>query len=168
MELYFEVLNRIGSYLQIVLNMAKWSTPQLLKIDKETNRGSWIFFGVLLFGLILISILLPSVSYYTKVMQIARIVALLGIFSLLSFSLNIHSGFTGMTNFGVIFFAGIGAVLVGILSAPIETNGYGWGALEATIFAVLLAAIIGWLIAYPTARLRTDYFAIVTISLTFA
>ena len=63
-------------------------TPQLLKIDKETNRGSWIFFGVLLFGLILISILLPSVSYYTKVMQIARIVALLGIFSLLSFSLN--------------------------------------------------------------------------------
>ena len=164
-KLYFEVSNRIGSYLQIVLNMAKWSTPQLLKIDKETNRGSWIFFGVLLFGLILISILLPSVSYYTKVMQIARIVALLGIFSLLSFSLNIHSGFTGMTNFGVIFFAGIGAVLVGILSAPIETNGYGWGALEATIFAVLLAAIIGWLIAYPTARLRTDYFAIVTISL---
>jgi ABC-type branched-subunit amino acid transport system permease subunit len=70
-----------------------------------------------------------------------------------------------MTNFGVIFFAGIGAVFVGILSAPIETNGYGWGAFEAAIFAVLLAAVVGWLIAYPTARLRTDYFAIVTISL---
>ena len=98
-------------------------------------------------------------------MQVARIVTLLGIFSLLSFSLNIHSGLTGMTNFGVIFFAGIGAVFVGILSAPIATNGYGWGAIEATFFAVIVASIIGWLIAYPTARLRMDYFAIVTISL---
>ena len=136
-----------------------------LSINKETNRGSWIFFGILLFSLILITILLPSVSYFTKVMQVARIVTLLGIFSLLSFSLNIHSGLTGMTNFGVIFFAGIGAVFVGILSAPIATNGYGWGAIEATFFAVIIASIIGWLIAYPTARLRMDYFAIVTISL---
>ena len=134
-------------------------------INKESNRGSWIFFGILLFSLILITILLPSVSYFTKVMQVARIVTLLGIFSLLSFSLNIHSGLTGMTNFGVIFFAGIGAVFVGILSAPIATNGYGWGAIEATFFAVIIASIIGWLIAYPTARLRMDYFAIVTISL---
>jgi len=136
-----------------------------ISINKESNRGSWIFFGILLFSLILITILLPSVSYFTKVMQVARIVTLLGIFSLLSFSLNIHSGLTGMTNFGVIFFAGIGAVFVGILSAPIATNGYGWGAIEATFFAVIIASIIGWLIAYPTARLRMDYFAIVTISL---
>ena len=138
---------------------------KMLSINTETNRGSWIFFGILLFSLILITILLPSVSYFTKVMQVARIVTLLGIFSLLSFSLNIHSGLTGMTNFGVIFFAGIGAVFVGILSAPIATNGYGWGAMEATFFAVIIASIIGWLIAYPTARLRMDYFAIVTISL---
>ena len=136
-----------------------------ISINKESNRGSWIFFGILLFSLILITILLPSVSYFTKVMQVARIITLLGIFSLLSFSLNIHSGLTGMTNFGVIFFAGIGAVFVGILSAPIATNGYGWGAIEATFFAVIIASIIGWLIAYPTARLRMDYFAIVTISL---
>ena len=136
-----------------------------LTINKETNRGSWIFFGILLFSLILITILLPSVSYFTKVMQVARIVTLLGIFSLLSFSLNIHSGLTGMTNFGVIFFAGIGAVFVGILSAPIATNGYGWGAIEATFFAVIIASIIAGRIADPTARLRMDYFAIVTISL---
>jgi branched-chain amino acid transport system permease protein len=165
LDLYFKITTLFHSYVGTALNIIRWPMPKLLRIDKETNRGSWIFFGVLLFGLILISMLLPSVTYFTKVMQLARIVALLGIFSLLGFSLNIHSGFTGMTNFGVIFFAGIGAVFVGILSAPIETNGYGWGAFEAAIFAVLLAAVVGWLIAYPTARLRTDYFAIVTISL---
>jgi branched-chain amino acid transport system permease protein len=70
-----------------------------------------------------------------------------------------------MTNFGVIFFVGIGAVTVGLLSAPVATNGYGWAPWMATIVAVLIAAVLGWLLAYPTARLRMDYFAIVTISL---
>ena len=70
-----------------------------------------------------------------------------------------------MTNFGVIFFVGLGAVSVGLLSAPVATNGYGWNPWLATAAAVLIAALIGWLLAYPTARLRMDYFAIVTISL---
>ena len=70
-----------------------------------------------------------------------------------------------MVNFGVIFFVGIGAITVGILTAPTEVHGYAWPVLPATIFAVLLAAVFGWALAYPTARLRMDYFAIVTISL---
>ena len=134
-------------------------------IDRETHKGSWTFFGIILLILIVIVVFLPSVSALTKIMQVARIITLLGIFTLLSISLNLHSGFTGMTNFGVVFFAGIGAVTVGLLSAPIATNGYGWGYVEASLFAIILAAIIGWFIAYPTARLRMDYFAIVTISL---
>ena len=52
-----------------------------------------------------------------------------------------------------------------MLSAPVETNGYGWNPIAATFAAVTIAAIAGWLLAYPTARLRMDYFAILTISL---
>ncbi len=136
-----------------------------IKINRETERGSWIMFAVfflLLFGIVW---LLPSVSNLTKTMQVARIVTLLGIFGLAAFSLNLHTGFTGMTNFGVIFFIGLGAVTVGLLSAPVETNGYGWSPLAATAFAVAISGVAGWLLAYPTARLRMDYFAIVTISL---
>jgi neutral amino acid transport system permease protein len=44
-------------------------------------------------------------------------------------------------------------------------NGYGWGIIPASVFAISLSAALGWSLAYPTARLRTDYFAIVTISL---
>ena len=70
-----------------------------------------------------------------------------------------------MVNFGVIFFASIGAISVGILTAPEDLHGYEWNILLATLFGVILAGLIGWSLAYPTARLRTDYFAIVTISL---
>ena len=82
----------------------------------------------------------------------------------MAFSLNLHTGITGMVNFGVIFFVGVGAITVGILTAPKDVHGYAWDVLPATIFAVLLAAAFGWSLAYPTARLRMDYFAIVTIS----
>jgi len=136
-----------------------------LRINRETNRGSWIMFGILFLILVGIVWLLPSVSNLTKILQVARIVTLVGIFGLAAFSLNLHTGVTGMTNFGVIFFVGIGAVTVGLLAAPVATNGYGWSPWTATIVAVLVAAAAGWLLAYPTARLRMDYFAIVTISL---
>lgn len=136
-----------------------------MRIDRETERGSWIMFTIFLLVLIGIVFLLPSVTNLTKTLQVARIVTLVGIFGLASFSLNLHTGITGMTNFGVIFFVGIGAVVVGLLSAPVATHGYGWSPWTATVVAVLIAAAFGWLLAYPTARLRMDYFAIVTLSL---
>ena len=128
-------------------------------------NGSWKSFFFVLLVLMIIVILLPSVSNLTKVMQVARIFTLLGIFTLLSLSLNLHTGYTGMTNFGVIFFAAIGAVIVGLLTSPVATNGYGWGVFEASIFAIVISFLVGVFIAFPTARLRIDYFAIVTISL---
>ena len=128
-------------------------------------NGSWKSFFFVLLVLMIIVILLPSVSNLTKVMQVARIFTLLGIFTLLSLSLNLHTGYTGMTNFGVIFFAAIGAVIVGLVTSPVATNGYGWGVFEASIFAIVISFLVGVFIAFPTARLRIDYFAIVTISL---
>ena len=136
-----------------------------IRIDRNTEKGSWVMFAILFLFLVGIVWLLPSVTNLTKTLQVARIVTLVGIFGLACFSLNMHTGITGMTNFGVIFFVGIGAVIVGLLSAPVETNGYGWSPWMATIVAILIAAAVGWLLAYPTARLRMDYFAIVTISL---
>ncbi len=138
---------------------------KLIPINRETERGSWIAFAIFFALLIGIVWLLPSVTNLTKTLQVARIITLVSIFGLMAFSLNLHTGLTGMTNFGVIFFVGLGAVTVGLLSAPVDTNGYGWAPWQATILAVLVSAVAGWLLVYPTARLRMDYFAIVTISL---
>ena len=136
-----------------------------LPYGREGVRGSWLTFALLFLVMVYLASALPSVSSLTKTMQIARLIALVSIFALMGFSLNLHTGVTGMTNFGVIFFVGIGAITVGLLSAPVETNGYGWEPWKATLLGVVLAGLAGWLLAFPTARLRMDYFAIVTISL---
>ena len=155
----------VGTLFAGVAAGIRTSIISRVQIARDTERGSWITFAILLLLLLSIVWLLPSVTNLTKTLQVARIVALVGIFGLACFSLNLHTGITGMTNFGVIFFVGIGAVTVGLLSAPVATNGYGWHPLLATGVAVLVSAAAGWLLAYPTARLRMDYFAIVTIAL---
>ena len=80
-----------------------------------------------------------------------------------------------MTNFGVIFFAGIGAITTALLTVPLDrSGGYGWAPIlgifsedygSAILASIFVSGLAGWLLAYPTARLRMDYFAIVTISI---
>lgn len=140
-----------------------------MKYGRESILGSNIMFVIMLIILILFLIWLPISDSdnmnFNKTLQVSNVLLTLSIFILMSFSLNLHTGVTGMVNFGVIFFVGIGAITVGILTAPTEVHGYAWPVIPATIVAVLLAAAFGWVLAYPTARLRMDYFAIVTISL---
>ncbi len=137
---------------------------------REGSRGSWAAFCILL--LVLLSFLWwlpitadPETFNWDKLFQVSNVMQSVCIFALMAFSLNLHTGYTGMVNFGVIFFVGVGGITVCILTAPTEMNGYGWGILPAAIIAMLLSASFGWALAYPTARLRTDYFAIVTISI---
>ncbi len=136
---------------------------------RESPLGSWMLFFVLMTILIMFVVWLPIAESddfrFKKTLQVSNVLLTLSVFILMSFSLNVHTGYTGMVNFGVIFFVSVGAISVGILTAPERIHGYDWGILPATIFGVALAGSLGWALAYPTARLRTDYFAIVTISL---
>ena len=155
-----------------------WSTimpPSKAKYGRSSERGSWVTFAFFLLILMYIAWWLPSVTNFTKSMQISRIIVLVCVFSILAFSLNLHTGITGMTNFGVIFFAGLGAITMAILTVPEDRpGGHGWSPLfgifngdltSGILVAVIVSGLAGWLLAYPTARLRMDYFAIVTISL---
>jgi neutral amino acid transport system permease protein len=102
---------------------------------------------------------------FVKTLQLSNVLVTFAIFAILALSLNLQTGITGQLNFGVIFFASIGAIVVGILTAPKELHGYDWPIFYAVLFSMLIGAIAGWFLAYPTARLRSDYFAIITISL---
>ena len=149
--------------------------PSKAQYGRSSERGSWVTFAFFLVLLIYVAWWLPSVTNFTKSMQLSRIIVLVCAFSILAFSLNLHTGITGMTNFGVIFFAGIGAITMGILTVPeYRPGGQGWSPIfgifngdftSGILAAVIVSGLAGWLLAYPTARLRMDYFAIVTISL---
>ena len=132
---------------------------------KESEKGSNALFLIFLLILILVVSWLPSVNDFTKLLQVSNFMITLSIFLLLAFSLNIHTGMTGLVNFGVIFFVAIGAIIVGVLTASSDAFGYDWPIFPALIVAIIMGGFFGWLLAYPTARLRTDYFAIITISL---
>ncbi|WP_166351806.1 branched-chain amino acid ABC transporter permease [Phytoactinopolyspora limicola] len=82
-----------------------------------------------------------------------------GIFALLAQGLNLHWGYTGLLNFGVVAFFAVGAytmaVLVSVFDWPL------WAAMAA---AMLAAAVLGVLVALPAIRLRSDYLAITTLA----
>ena len=174
-----EVVKRVSEqYSQLVSSISE-KAPQASglwpKYGRTSESGSWFTFLCFLVVLIYIVDWLPSVTAFTKTMQISRIIVLVCIFSILAFSLNLHTGFTGMTNFGVIFFAGLGAITTALLTVPLDrSGGHGWAPISgifsddfgsAILVAVFVSGLAGWLLAYPTARLRMDYFAIVTISI---
>jgi len=155
--------------LMVMLRENETTIANRMKHGREGALGSNIMFVILLIIITLFLIWLPisnsDTMNFNKALQVSNVLLTLSIFILMSFSLNLHTGVTGMVNFGVIFFVGIGAITVGILTAPTDVHGYAWPVVPATIVAILLAGVFGWALAYPTARLRMDYFAIVTISL---
>ena len=181
---FFFILYSINPFVDFVsektesLQSGLWNLimpPSKAQYGRSSERGSWVTFAFFLVILIYIAWWLPSVTNFTKSMQISRIIVLFCAWSILAFSLNLHTGITGMTNFGVIFFAGIGAITMGILTVPEDRpGGQGWSPIfgifngdftSGILAAVIVSGLAGWLLAYPTARLRMDYFAIVTISL---
>ena len=81
-----------------------------------------------------------------------------GFFMILSLALNLQWGMTGLVNFGVAGFYGIGAYASGILSTRL-----GWPAGLTIPIGGVVAAAFGTIVALLAMRLRGDYFAIVTL-----
>ena len=83
------------------------------------------------------------------------------IYIIIVISFNLTFGFTGLVNLGHMVFFGIGAYT----SAILTLNGVPW--YFALILAGIITSIIGAAIAMITARLKGDYFQIVTLGLVF-
>lgn len=94
------------------------------------------------------------ISYIEGVILVA------GIFTLMAQGLNLHWGFTGLLNFGHVAFFAIGAYTMGILNTQFEV-----GLLPSFLAAMVAATLLGIIVALPAIRLRTDYLAIVTITI---
>lgn len=83
------------------------------------------------------------------------------IYAMLTVSLNLSVGFTGLLNMGHIAFFGIGAYT----SALLALTGYPlW---ICILMSAIVAGIAGVILALPTARLKGDYLALATLGFTF-
>lgn len=88
-----------------------------------------------------------------------HILILIGIYVILSSSLNLMVGYAGLLSIAHAAFYGVGAYVAALmalnLDAPFVVN---------TLCAIVLSALFGALIGAPSLRIRDDYFVITTFA----
>ena len=87
-----------------------------------------------------------------------HLLVLIGIYAILSISLNLAMGFTGLLNIGHIAFYGIGAYASALLALKLGLPFW-----LGLLIGGLIAAVFGILLAIPTIKLRGDYLALATL-----
>jgi branched-chain amino acid transport system permease protein len=102
--------------------------------------------------------------------SIATLTFYVGVFGVLALALNLHWGYTGLFNIGVVGFMAIGIYTVAVVSKPAadtasSIGGFGAPLWVGIIAGVVVASLFGLLVALPALRLRADYLAIVTIAM---
>jgi branched-chain amino acid transport system permease protein len=94
-----------------------------------------------------------------------------GIMAVMVLGLNLHWGYTGLFNGGVVAFFGMGAYGAMILGGRSEAGlmgGFGLPFPVAFAGGVLMAAALAWVVGVLTLRLRHDYLAIATFGVAVA
>jgi neutral amino acid transport system permease protein len=88
---------------------------------------------------------------------VAFLITSIAIYAIIGLGLNLQWGFTGLINFGVAGFVGVGAygtVLLSLMNWPLPI---------ALLVGGLMAAVFGFGLGFSSLRLREDYLSIVTI-----
>ncbi len=119
----------------------------------------------LLIGIALVLLGMQGYLEFATNPYVLRIIVNCGIAAILAVSLNLINGCAGQFSLGHAGFMAVGAYLSATLTTlvPVEFFHNIWGAQLAIIFGGLLTALVGYLVALPSLRLRGDYLAIVTL-----
>jgi branched-chain amino acid transport system permease protein len=96
----------------------------------------------------------------------------IGVFATLALALNLHWGYTGLFNIGVVGFMAVGIYVMAFVSKPLygsggaaQVGGLGLPIPVGILAGMIAAALLGFVVALPALRLRADYLAIVTIAM---
>ncbi|MFB6221012.1 MAG: branched-chain amino acid ABC transporter permease [Halolamina sp.] len=146
--------------------------------DRLTSEERYVTAAVGAFAGLLVVMVLGGVITDAYMMNL---LALAGMYILLSMGLNVQWGYTGLINFSVAAFFGVGAYAAAVLASPdspvtqgtllvVTPPGMGpvdlLGTPVAGVFAALLVtAVIAVLFGIPTLSLREDYLAIASLGL---
>lgn len=130
-----------------------------------------VIFAVLAVFIILLDFKIIGDNYIRRVLNLAAI------YAIVSVSMNLVNGFTGLFSLGQAGFMAIGAYTVAILTVPIEKRDAIFYVVPqnpilaqieipfaaALVLGGLLAALVAILIGIPVLRLKSDYLAIATL-----
>jgi branched-chain amino acid transport system permease protein len=94
---------------------------------------------------------------------VAQVVALVAIYILMAFGLNITLGLAGLLDLGFVAFFAVGGYTVGLMTSTAEYGLLDWSWWAAVPFAVILAALFGGFLGLPILGIRGDYLAIATL-----
>ena len=130
--------------------------------------------GVLLGGIYLAYLLVGVLLDYGvrgQLNSIASLTFYVALFALLSLALNLHWGYTGLFNIGVVGFMAVGIYVMALVSKAPATEaaagsvgGLGLPLWVGVLAGTAAAGFLGLLVAVPALRLRADYLAIVTVA----
>ncbi|PAU84811.1 branched-chain amino acid ABC transporter permease [Halorubrum salipaludis] len=141
--------------------MSLLSDPEAAIADLSRPE-KWVLGVSAAFALFLLAALLTGALGPTYFLFL---VGLAGMYALLSFGLNAQWGYTGLINFSVAAFFGIGAYGSALMTADSSPIAGGFNPLVGLVVALVLAFVLALLIGIPTLRLRADYLAIASLGL---
>jgi branched-chain amino acid transport system permease protein len=88
-----------------------------------------------------------------------HILILIGIYVILSVSLNMIAGYTGLLSIAHAAFYGVGAYVAALMALKLQSP-----FLVNVVCAVVLSGLLGALVGIPSLRIRDDYFVIATFA----
>jgi branched-chain amino acid transport system permease protein len=91
---------------------------------------------------------------------LAHILIIAGIYTILSISLNLIVGYTGLAALGHIAFAAVGAYASSLLALNLGISPW-----IGLLVGAIIASILGAIVSYPSLRLKGDYLALATFGL---
>jgi len=93
---------------------------------------------------------------------ILHILIMIGIYSILSVSLNLIAGYTGLLSIAHAAFYGVGAYVAGLMAINLHSP-----FLVNMFCAIIISGLLGALVGIPSLRIRDDYFVIATLAFQF-
>ncbi len=128
-------------------------------------------FGAIYGGYVVVGIL-ASFSARQVLATLVQLTLLIAIYAMLTLSLNLHWGYTGLFNIGIVGFMAVGAYTMLIVSKPAADvsqaallGGFGLPFIVGALAGTVAAALLGLVVALPALRLKADYLAITTIAM---
>jgi branched-chain amino acid transport system permease protein len=147
-------------------------------VDRFTERipggdaGLIVLLLAVLYAAYIASGVILGFSLRGQLNSLAVLTFFIGVFAMLALALNLHWGYTGLFNIGIVGFMAVGIYVMALVSKPIyepgsaaQVGGLGLPLIVGIIAGMVASALLGLVVALPALRLRADYLAIVTIAM---